>query len=544
MKKILTLISIVFLGYTNMKAQAPVVTITGNLVGNVNWSNDTIYLLQGKVYVKSGATLNIEPGTVIKGDKTTAGSALIVTRGAKIYAIGTAQQPIVFTSSETPGNKSTGDWGGLVIAGNARINVTGGEGTFEGGNLSNPDGTVSDGKYGGLNDLDNSGELRYVRIEYAGFAYAANNELNSLTLGGVGSGTKISYVQCSYGFDDAFEFFGGNVDAHHLVSFRGNDDDFDTDFGYSGRVQFGVAIRDTNVADPVSKANGFESDNDASGSGNQPYTSAVFSNMTIVGPKQTATTSTSNYFNAVAHVRRNSRLSIFNSIFMGFPIGVKIDGDSCHANADNGALKFKNNMMSACTLPLDSTAGAAWNISPWYGATANANAMYAANTDIMLTAPFNYTSPDLKPTSSSPALTGADFTDAKLSNGFTTVAYRGAFGNDDWFAGWTNFNPDTASYSMGVFPVSAQQILANEASMMLFPNPATDLIHLNFNSNSTGTISIQILSMDGKIIHQEKQMQKKGNNSLHINTSGLSKGMYLMHVSSTDKNKTIRFAIR
>jgi hypothetical protein len=266
--------------------------ITGNLEGIVNWSNDTIYMLQGKVYVKAGGTLNIAPGTLIKGDKTVAGSCLIVVRGGKIFAIGTQDQPIVFTSSETPGNRASGDWGGIVLSGNARVNVTGGIGTLEGGNLSNPDGTVSDGQYGGLNDLDNSGELRYVRIEYAGFAFAPNNELNSLTLAAVGSGTKISYVQCSYGFDDAFEFFGGTVSAHHLVSFRGNDDDFDTDFGFSGKVQFGVSLRDTAVADAVSGANGFESDNDATGTGNTPNTTAIFSNMTLIGPKQTPTTQT------------------------------------------------------------------------------------------------------------------------------------------------------------------------------------------------------------------------------------------------------------
>lgn len=544
MRKIFTLCSLVCLCFNQMQAQAPIATVTGNLVGNVNWSNDSIYLLQGKVYVKAGATLTIEPGTVIKGDKTVAGSALIVTRGAKIYAIGTAEQPIVFTSSETPGNRATADWGGVIISGNARLNVSGGEGTLEGGNLSNPDGTVSDGKYGGLNDLDNSGELRYVRIEYAGYAYAANNELNSLTLAAVGSGTKLSYIQCSYGFDDAFEFFGGTVDADHLISFRGNDDDFDTDFGYRGHIQFGVSMRDTAVADPVSKANGFESDNDAAGSGNMPYTSPVFSNMTMVGPKQNPTTTTSTYFNAGAHIRRNSHLSLFNSIIMGFPIGVKIDGDSCHANADAGTLTVKNNMMSACTLSLDSTAGGTWNITPWFTASANANSIYPNNSDIMLTAPFNYLTPDFKPATGSPALTGADFTDAKLATGFTTVTYRGAFGNTDWTSGWANFNPDTVSYTNGIFPTSTSTIKVSETTMQLYPNPASQQVNIRYHATTSETIHVSIIGLDGKVITTEKQFQKQGENVFTLNTSNLSKGFYFVQVQGSNFNKTLRLSIK
>jgi hypothetical protein len=461
MKKIISTISMALLAITFANAQAPVKTITGNLNGNVNWSNDTIYKLTGKVYVKAGGTLNIAPGTIIKGDVATAGSCLIVTRGGKINAVGTPTQPIVFTSSATPGNKSTGDWGGIVIAGNARVNVTGGIGTFEGGNLANPDGTTSDGQYGGLNDLDNSGELKYVRIEYAGFPYAPNNELNGLTMGGVGSGTKISYIQVSYGFDDSYEWFGGTVNCDHLVSFRGNDDDFDTDFGFSGKVQFGVALRDTAVADAVSGANGFESDNDAAGSGNGPTTKAIFSNMTMIGPKQTPTTTINPAFKRGAHIRRNSEESIFNSIFMGWPIGVHIDGDSSHVNADNGTLEFNNTVIAACAKNLDSTGGASWNISPWYNATASANTIYTANTDVMLTSPFDYFNPNFRPTSTSPMLTGAAFTNPKLTTGFTNVNYRGAFGADDWTAYWTNFNPDTAAYTTGYMPLAAPTVASS-----------------------------------------------------------------------------------
>lgn len=542
MRKLISTLS--FLCCTSMAvlAQSPVKTISGNLNGNVNWSNDTIYLLSGKVYVKAGGTLNIAPGTIVKGDKSVAGSALIITRGAKIYAVGTPTQPIVFTSSETPGNRATADWGGIVIEGNAKINVTGGIGTVEGGNLANPDGTTSDGQYGGLNDLDNSGELKYVRIEYAGFPYAPNNELNSLTLAGVGSGTKLSYIQCSFGYDDSYEFFGGTVNADHLISFRGNDDDFDTDFGYSGKIQFGVAMRDTAVADAVSGSNGFESDNDANGSGNNPYTTAVFSNMTIIGPLHTPTTTINSAFKRGAHIRRNSRESIFNSIFMGWPIGNQIDGDSCHANADNGLLALQNNVIAGCTKNLDSTAGATWNITPWYTATANQNTIYAANTDVMLTAPFNYFAPDFRPSTNSPVLSGASFSHPKLASGFTSVAYKGAFGTDNWATGWTNFNPDTASYLNGYYPVKVKEVTQTLATAV-YPNPATETIQVTFTLATGNETTISLYDVSGKLIQEDRKYLQAGTQHVQYHVSNLQAGVYFLVVASGNTKGVNRLTI-
>jgi hypothetical protein len=546
MKKIISTISMALLAITFANAQAPVKTITGNLNGNVNWSNDTIYKLTGKVYVKAGGTLNIAPGTIIKGDVSTAGSCLIVTRGGKINAVGTPTQPIVFTSSATPGNKSTGDWGGIVIAGNAKVNVTGGIGTFEGGNLANPDGTTSDGQYGGLNDLDNSGELKYVRIEYAGFPFAPNNELNGLTMGGVGSGTKISYIQVSYGLDDAFEWFGGTVNCDHLVSFRGNDDDFDTDFGFSGKVQFGVALRDTAVADAVSGANGFESDNDAAGSGNGPKTRAIFSNFTMVGPRHTGSVSDTNYnknFKRGAHIRRNSEQSIFNSIFMGWPTGNHIDGDSCHKNADSSLLVMQNNVIAGCKLNLDSVGGVTWNISPWFNATANENTIYSANSDVMLTSPFDYFNPNFRPTSTSPMLSGAAFTNPKLANGFTSVNYRGAFGTDDWTADWTNFNPDTASYTNGIFPLSINNTIKNNIAIQVYPNPATNVANIQFNLPTSATVTLSIVDLNGKVVSSNTEKLNAGNNKFMFNTNMLSNGIYSVRLTSNEFVATQKLSV-
>lgn len=545
MKRIISTFTILLSSIVSILAQAPVREVAGNIVGTTNWSSDTVYLLKGKVYVKSGATLNIAAGTIIKGDKNTAGSTLIVTRGAKIYALGTQSQPIVFTSSATPGNKSMGDWGGIAIAGNAKVNVPGGEGTFEGGNLSNPDGTVSDGKYGGLNDLDNSGELRYVRIEYAGFAFAPNSELNSLTLGGVGSGTKISYIQCSFGLDDAFEWFGGTVSADHLIAFRGNDDDFDTDFGYSGKVQFGLCLRDTAVADAVSGAMAFESDNDGSGSLNTPKTQPVFSNMTLVGPKFTGTTTYDPNFRRGAHIRRHSQMSLFNSIIMGWPTGLKIDGDSCQANATSGLLKVKNTVIAGCNTVLDSASTTtAWGITPWYYTSGWDNVSYSNNNgDVQLANPFDYTNPDFRPSIGSPMLSGASFADAMLSSGFTSVNYRGAFGTDDWTQGWTNFNPDTAAYNNGYITVGLNSSNIEKLAVQVYPNPASDEVSISFNLTNSAVLNAEVVDINGNIVIIQKGRFSKGYNEVRFSTSNLSNGLYIMKIKGEGLNAFERLSI-
>jgi hypothetical protein len=542
MKRILTTTCIMLAAFATFAA-APVKTITGNISGTVNWVADTIYLLQGKVYVKAGSTLNIAPGTIIKGDKATPGSALIITRGAKINAIGTATLPIVFTSSAAKGARATADWGGLVIAGNAKINVAGGVAPFEGGNLANPDGNTDDGKYGGLNDQDNSGTLKYVRIEFAGFPYQQNNELNSLTLGGVGNGTEIDYVQCSYGFDDAFEFFGGSVNAKHLVAFRGNDDDFDTDFGYSGKVQFAVAFRDSAVADAVSGANSFESDNDASGTGASPFTNPVFSNVTIIGPKQTAATTSNAAFRSGNHVRRNSRLCLFNSVITGFPTGLKLDGDSCHASADANLLEYNQVVIAGCTKNLDSTGGTPWNISNWFNQTTSGNSVYPTIADLMLTNPTSYTAPNLLPLTGSPLLTGASFTNSKVANSFfTPVTYKGAFGTTNWMTTWTNFDPNNEAYDWGygVIPTNVNDVFAAQTQFVVSPNPATNYVTLSYTLPSLTDAHYSISNAFGKVVMNgaitNKQMQT-------IATNNLAAGFYNVSISANGFSTTQKLII-
>src|SRR6218665_2348937 len=275
-------------GWTNWNPQnenygTSNVNVTTNITNNTTWTANNVYLLQGQIYVKNGATLTIEPGTVIMGDKATVGSGLFITQGSKLIANGTASDPIVFTSNQPAGGRAAGDWGGIILLGRAANNQPGGIANIEGLAIS------ADTQFGGgstPDDNDNSGSLSYVRVEFPGYVYQPNKEINGITLGSVGSATNFDHIQVSYSNDDAFEWFGGTVNARYLVSYRTVDDDFDTDFGYRGKVQFGLIVRDPALADFAAggTSEGFESDNDASGSTATPQTAPIFSNVTAIGP--------------------------------------------------------------------------------------------------------------------------------------------------------------------------------------------------------------------------------------------------------------------
>ena len=313
------------------------------------------YTLKGWVYIASGAELTIEPGTVIKGDKTTK-AALIAERGGKLIAQGTASDPIVFTSAQPAGSRRPGDWGGIILCGKAKNNQN--EMQIEGGPRT---------KHGGDNDGDSSGVLSYARIEFAGNPFKADQEINGLTLGSVGSGTKIDHVQVSYSNDDSFEWFGGAVNCKYLIAYKGWDDDFDTDNGYSGKVQFCLSVRDPRLADQ-SQSNGFESDNCADGASVTPYTSCLFENMLFLGPKYNdpAFSNTADYINggdvypnngsslgrfqAGMHIRRNSHLCCRNAVIVGWPVGVIIDNEKgdCRSAAESGLLKLNNIRVVDC----------------------------------------------------------------------------------------------------------------------------------------------------------------------------------------------------
>lgn len=404
--------------------------LSGSLTANKTLTADKTWTLKGYVYVPNGITLTIEAGTVIKSDKTEKG-ALCIERGGKIQANGTADKPIVMTSGQDAGARTPGDWGGLIILGNAPTNRSSTP-VIEGG-LDRP--------YGGSNATDNSGTLKYVRIEYAGIAAFPGSEINGLTLGGVGSGTTIENIQIVYGNDDAYEFFGGTVNAKYLVAYGTADDDFDFDFGYVGRIQFAVALRDPAFVDNGDAGNGIEADNDGSGTTATPYTRPVLSNFTFVGPNNaTGTAANHNFGN---RWRRAVRFVLRNSILMGWQKGgfsIESDGTANDYSAAGGTSEFKNNLVHAIAAPYrvsGLTASTLTAAAIQAKAEAEGCKTYANAADIKLTAPFSLTSPNLLPATGSDALAGASFTG--LDAFFTSTTYVGAFGTTNWMASWTRF---------------------------------------------------------------------------------------------------------
>ena len=441
------------------------ITLSGRINADSTLRKANTYILKGLVYIVGNHTLTVEAGTTIKGSFSgTDVAALIITRGSKIVARGTATEPIIFTSAAP--NPQSGDWGGIVICGKAAINTSfnGTTGLYqvEGGiDNANGDGLAGSGDAVAptpVND-DNSGVLSYVRIEYAGYAFQPDKEINSLTMAGVGSGTTIDHIQVTYAKDDAYEWFGGTVNCSYLIALKTQDDDFDTDNGYSGKVQFGLAIRDSVIAD-ISNSEAFESDNNSGGTTATPKTSVIFSNMTVIGPKATLSNTGSSLFRGAAHIRRNTSLSLFNSIILGWPRGIEIDattGTSTALNIEDSSLRLRNITVAGCATNtrFSGTAGntitndaafTTWFTNSYYGNDILTNA-----SDAKLIQPFNYAAPDPTPFAGSSGnqkiLAGASFTDAKF-NGDTffdkTVTFRGAIAPAgplaSWWKGWTKWN--------------------------------------------------------------------------------------------------------
>lgn len=389
------------------------------------------YTLKGNVFIASGAELTIPAGTVVMGDKATKG-ALIISRGAKIHAQGTADNPIIFTSSAPAGYRNRGDWGGVVILGNASNNNSANS-TIEGISAA----TGDNGLYGGSNNTESSGELTYARIEFAGIALSPNNELNSLTMGSVGSGTQIHHIMVSYGGDDSYEWFGGSVDHKYLVSYNGWDDDFDTDRGYSGRIQYGIVLRDPSSADN-SGSNGFEASS-ASNAGTAPVSRPKFSNMTVLGPHVFSPGNINANFGSAVDANKHTEIEIYNSILGGFPTNVRYNNEAALVMNNN---LFLNVYDGNDLVNIASTSGTA-NANSSAGTSSNVNVV-----DLYGTNSFDITNPQVALSAGSAYKSNAP----APPTGFEATNFYGAFSDNantaDWqfTAGWINFNPINAQY--------------------------------------------------------------------------------------------------
>lgn len=463
------------------------VTVEGEIATNQTWTANNTYLIKGFLYVRSGATLTIEPGTVVRGDKATKGT-LLIERGAKIIAEGTKEKPIVFTSNESAGSRSYGDWGGIVVCGYASINPVGGTAVVEGGPTS---------VYGGgnnPNDEDNSGVLKFLRIEFPGIPFVPDKEINGLTLGGVGRQTTLDYIQVSYCGDDSFEWFGGTVNAKHLVSFRGWDDDFDTDYGYSGMIQFALAIRDKEIADPGSGSNGFESDNDANGSENAPLTRPIFSNVTIIGPKYDASTTINSQFKRAMHLRRNTNLKVYNSVFTGFPVGLMIDGAAAQANAESGKLVVSNSVLSGMSDFFKSDFD-----RKYFTQKPLKNDTIENNLDLNYIDPFNLGSPNMLLKEKSMLKGGSS---------------------------WDILGVDNE-------PKYVKNI-------SLFPNPVLSEAFLQFENDQKCFLNIKIYNSQGVFVANiANGMYEAGKHNIELSAKNLSKGIYFIMVEENNLNSKL-----
>jgi hypothetical protein len=425
-----------------------------------------VYTLRGFVRVPSGATLRIAAGTRIVGDTTVEGSALFVLPGGRIEAAGTATAPIVFTSQRSPGNRQPGDWGGLVIVGRARVNrpspviIEGSNATIGGVPQTGVDYA------GGTNDDDNSGFLRYVRVEFAGFAVSQDQELNSFTFASVGRGTELRNLQSLNGLDDSFEWFGGTVNGRYLVSYNSGDDHFDAAEGYSGRNQFLIAYQDTllpprSIAGSIgSDPQGFEVDGCATGSGSNcpsqsaaPYTMPVFANFTIIGagPRFNRTSG-----GVGMVIRRGAGGTYVNGVVARYgAVALSVRDSTSNNRRIADSLTIRNVLFTEnATATLDPAAGnftqganfanAAFDSTSGATTAALFTALPALGASSATAASFNFA-----PSAGSPLATGglSAFTGgiaARAGTGasaITPTTYRGAAapGGDRWWEGWTNF---------------------------------------------------------------------------------------------------------
>ncbi len=542
MKTLLYVLLIAFVIFMPVQLLAQVTpdsVLQGDINSSLTLSTNKVYMLRGFVVVKQPATLTIEAGTVIVGEKSTKGS-LVIDRGAKIFANGSSARPIIFTSTQAPGSRGPGDWGGIIIVGRASTNLPGGEGTIEGGVTDAAGNPI---RYGGgtsPNDDDSSGVLRYVRIEYPGIAFQPNNEINGLTFGGVGRKTLIEYVQVSYSGDDSFEWFGGTVNGRYLISLGAVDDDFDTDNGFRGSLQFLVALRDPQFAD-ISGSHAMEADNDAGGTFGTPRSNVTISNATFIGPMpDTSATGWNPNFRRGGHWRRSTLYGLFNSIVMGWPNALLFDGNNV-ANAsvsDSIALQttiFAGNKGGFKTAGI--TTG--FNPTAWVSTPAFNNTILPQPADAQLENPFNLLNPGLLPQTGSPARSGASFTHPRLTSSFfDRVSFRGAYGTTRWDMPWANYNPQGLPTSI-VREEQAEVLPPLFHLNQNFPNPFNPRTTITFELTRSAFVRLKVYDLLGREVATLLDgMMTAGSHRAVFEARGIPTGLYIYRLSADGAGAT------
>lgn len=547
-----------FIAFTASLGLFAQVTIADqDLVGGqtYNWVSGTEYVLDGLVFLEAGSTLNIEAGTVIRGKSSpTTGdntSALIISRGATINATGTAAAPIIFTAEEDDLNdpedflaEDRGEWGGLIILGAAPIARPGGEDGIEG-----IDADEARAKFGGMDPDDNSGILTYVSIRHGGAALAPNNEINGLTLGGVGAGTTIDYIEVIANFDDGIEFFGGTVGVKHAaVAFCG-DDAFDYDYGFRGKGQYWFSYQDATYG-----GTGRAGEHDGASPDNQaPFSMPTIYNATYIGIGATATASGGDAAdgNAFALVfRDNAAGSYNNSIFTDFngsAIAIEDRNDladaGSYARLQAGELSFNNNFFFGFgdgNTPADLFQAIDSNEEDVATSSAVVVSTFVAGNnqiaDPVLQEMADRTMLDPRPTTDGPAASGAP---VATDDFFDAVEYYGAFApgngseNPYWIAGWTAIDEyATVALTTGVGTQEKAGFLLDAP----VPNPAADQAYVTFELPRSAEVTITLVDLLGRPVQQlvQQTFLNAGEQRANINVANLASGTYFVVLDASN----------
>lgn len=540
MKKLITsLFSLVLMVSAGISAD---IEKTGVISSDETWTKDNVYILKQRVFVPNGVTLTIQPGTLIKGQSGDVADVgvLVVSRGGKLIAEGTEEEPIIFTSVDDDGSMEIdvrGQWGGVILLGKGTNSNPDDNNEIEG---ITPDG--DNGLYGGNVEDDNSGSLKYVSIRHGGAELAPDEEINGLTLGAVGSGTKISHVEIVANLDDGIEWFGGAPKVDHvLVSYCG-DDCFDYDEGYHGMNQFLVAIQDPSEGDRLGEHDGGPSKN----RWGKPYATPVFSNVTYIGRgagngKRTVT------------FRDNAGGEYYNSIFANQEKGIDIEYTSESDGVDSnsyqmfasGKLKVANNVFTNIA---DGTATGIFKVSQAKDSDDNPignpipTAYETAWSDYFTTA--NNTIADAgvsitAPVPTNPAnIKDADFSD--FDSWFETVDYKGAFNpcitTGNWAGGWTytyaniaNADDDGTAdcYTSLNTPFA-------ELKSSIYPNPASQSAMLSFENKNNTVFVFNLYTISGQIVKTIETTSDK----LNIDLSAIASGVYSYNLSNGVERST------
>jgi hypothetical protein len=403
--------------------------LSGVITESFTLTADTAWLLRGGVFIGDDVNetvLSIEPGTTIYGESATDGM-LVIRRGSKLLAEGSAEAPIVFTSSKAPGSRASGDWGGLILNGRAPINSCGSEAAAEGPCEAFGEGGT--GWYGGGDADDDSGVLRYVRVEFAGTLISPDNELNGIAFQAVGRGTTVDYVQVHMNADDGIEFFGGTVDFRHVVVTGVGDDSLDWTDGWQGRGQFFVGQQYPEMGD-----NGMEADNNAEDNAAAPRSGPRLSNVTLLGvPDSTAS-------DIGMLLREGTGARLHNLVVAGFGEScVDIDHNETFANALDGDGELSGELTLSdsildCAVSFDAEADGPVSVEAFVMELNSGNTLG----DPGLVDAFDTAAPDFRAAEGGAAAAGGHVPEDAF---FESVSFRGGVGSeDDWTAGWTRYD--------------------------------------------------------------------------------------------------------